>query len=291
MIAYCELLGKTGENAVPATIGDIHDEAKYVLDRYNITYPKSVPNSDDFDRVILVDASDIIGTEGKVNPNKVIEIIDHRKINDAEKFLTAKTQIELVGAAATLITEKFIKNQIDISKSSAILLYAAIISNTLNFKGSLTTERDKTAAKYLNDIAKLPDNFWKELFLAKSDLFGDKLIQRINGDFAWFIMGGKRVGIAQIEMIGADKLVQDRKSEILKALDILKSERNLDYIFQNMIELGECKNIFVTKDDNTITLLERTLDVKFNNSVAERSNLIMRKQIVPIIRQELMGNT
>lgn len=51
------------------------------------------------------------------------------------------------------------KNNVDISKESATLVYGAIISNTLNFKGSVTTDRDKIAAEWLNKVAKLPEDF------------------------------------------------------------------------------------------------------------------------------------
>lgn len=286
-IAYCEFLQNTGKSAEVGFIGEIHDEAKYVLNRYNIPYPQSIPNADNFDEVILVDASDLIGVEGKIAPEKVVEIIDHRKVHEADKFPNAKVQIELVGSASTLVAEKFIQNRIDISKGSAILLCGAIISNTLNFKGGVTTDRDKQAVEYLNKVALLPDNFWKELFEAKSDLSGDKLQERIRGDFAWFVMGNKKLGIAQIEIIGADKLIKERVADITATLADIKSEMKLDYIFQNTIELEKGKNLFITSDSDTKSLLEKVLAVKFEGAVAERPNLIMRKQIVPLIKEEL----
>ena len=224
-IAYGEFLQKTGKNVVVGIIGEPHDEAKYIFDRFGFTYPSMIDNADNFDEVILVDASDLNGLEGKISAEKVIEIIDHRKVNEADKFPKAKAQIELVGAAATLVAEKFMQNKVNISTESATLVYGAIISNTLNFKGTVTTDRDKVAAEWLNKIAKLPDDFWKDLFIAKSDLSGKKLAERINGDFAWFVMGDKKVGIAQVEMIGAKKLVDERSSEIVKVYNGLE---NLD---------------------------------------------------------------
>jgi manganese-dependent inorganic pyrophosphatase len=114
-----------------------------------------------------------------------------------DKFPNAKVQIELVGSASSLVAERFIKNNIEISKESAILLCGAIVSNTLNFKGGVTTERDREAFEYLNKIAQLPSNFSKELFKSKSDLSGSKLKERILGDLAWFNMGNNKVGISQ----------------------------------------------------------------------------------------------
>jgi inorganic pyrophosphatase/exopolyphosphatase len=286
-VAYAEYLRKTGKDVVVGVIGEPHDEAKYILDRFNVPYPQSIPNADDFDEVVLVDASDLNGVEGKIAPEKVIEIIDHRKVHEADKFPNAKVQIELVGAAATLVAEKFMHAGMDISKESATLLYGAIISNTLNFKGGVTTDRDREAALWLNQTAQLPEGFWRELFIAKSDLTGPKLAERIEGDFAWFVMGDKKLSIAQIEMIGAKKLIEDRGDEIIAVLQKLKSDMGLDYIFQNTIELEDQMNFFVTDDMTTKELLEKVLGVRFDGIVAERKELIMRKQIVPLLKEEL----
>lgn len=286
-IAYGEFLQKTGKDVFVGIIGEPHDEAKYILDRFNFKYPQIIQNANDFDEVVLVDASDLNGLEGKIPAEKVIEIIDHRKIHEADKFPNAKTQIEFVGAAATLVAERFIKNKVDISTESATLLLGAIISNTLNFKGTGTTDRDIEVTKWLNQFAKLPENFYKDLFIAKSDLSGDKLAKRIEGDFAWFVIGGKRIGVAQIEMIGVKKLIDERGDEIIKVLEKTKKEMNLDFIFQNTIELEDCKNYFITNDIEAKNILEKALKVKFSGIYAERDNLIMRKQIVPLLKEEL----
>jgi manganese-dependent inorganic pyrophosphatase len=287
MIAYCEFLQKNGKNAVTGILGEPHDEAKYILDNYKIPYPQTIPNSDGFDQIVLVDTSNLISIEGKISPEKVIEIIDHRRIHEADKFPNAKVQIELVGSASTLIAEKFIKNNTNITKESAILLCGAIISNTLNFKAGVTTDRDKIAFEYLNKIAELPSNFSKELFEAKSDLSGEKLKERILGDLVWFIIGNKKVSIAQLELIGAGKLIKERVNEIVEILEDIKTEMKLDLIFQNTIDLEECKNFFITNDIEAQKLLEKIFNIKFSGFVAERPNLIMRKQIVPLLKEEL----
>jgi manganese-dependent inorganic pyrophosphatase len=178
---------------------------------------------------------------------------------------------------------------VEISKESAILLLGAIISNTLNFKGTVTTDRDRKAAEYLNKVARLDDNFWKELFTAKSDLSGSKLAERMRGDFAWFVIGKKKVGIAQIEIIGAEKLVTERGDEIVRELESIKLEMGLDLVFQTTIGLDENMNVFVTGDAETRAILEKVLNVKFNGNIAKPTGLIMRKQIVPLLKGELEG--
>lgn len=286
-IAYAEFLEQSGRHAVAGILGRPHEEARYVLDRFGFAYPQMISNADDFDQVILVDSSDLIGLEGRVGPEKVIEIIDHRKAHHSEEFPNAKAQIELVGAAATLVAEKFMPADTPISLRSATLLASAIISNTLNFKASVTTDRDIAASAWLSTTAKLPRDFWKDLFLAKSDLTGDKLAQAIRGDYSCIVAGGKTIGIAQIEMIGARKLLLERGGEILNILNDLRTEKRWDMVFQSTIDLEECKNYFITDDSNVRALLEKTLKVTFTGTIAERSEVLMRKQIVPLLINEL----
>lgn len=162
--AYAELLNAKGRRAVAAFFGKPHNEALYVLDRFDIVQPTELSSSEEFNEVILIDCSEVNHLEGNIPLEKVIEIIDHRKVNDADKFPNATTQIELVGAAATLVAEKFIQSNIPISLNSAVLLHAAIISSTLNFKASVTTDRDKNVFTWLKDMTQLGDEFVRELF-------------------------------------------------------------------------------------------------------------------------------
>jgi manganese-dependent inorganic pyrophosphatase len=285
--AYAEFLRKTGTDAIAGFIGALQDEPSYMFEHFGFVAPTIVPNADDFDAVTLVDTSDPNELEGRVAPEKVTEIIDHRAVNEAAAFPNAKAHIELVGAAATLVAEKFMQSTVAPSKESATLLFAGIISNTLNLKGSMTTDRDRKAVAWLNRVAQLPEDFWRELFMAKSDLAGEKLAHRIESDFAWFVMSGKRVGIAEIEMIGAKKLLDERSGEVIQVLEKLKREMHLDIVFQNTIELEDMKTFLVASDPDTQQLLEKALGVHFTGVVAERPEAIMRKQIVPLLKASL----
>jgi inorganic pyrophosphatase/exopolyphosphatase len=286
-IAYAEFFQKTGTPAVAAVIGELHEEAAYLFNRFSFERPQRVANSHDVDRVVLVDTSDLKNLEGTIEPEKVIEIIDHRAVHEAGSFPNAKVQIELVGAAATLVTERFMQGHVDISPSSAILLCGGIISNTLNFRATMTTDRDHRAYAWLNNIANLPNDFWRELFMAKSDLSGEKLAERIKGDFSQFVFGGKKLGIAQIEMIGAESLIHERGQEIAVILKSIKEQLRLDLIFLNTIELEACKNVFIATDPDMQQLLEQVLKVSFKGGVAQRPTFLMRKQIAPLLREAL----
>lgn len=288
-VAYSELLNKQGEKAQAGVFGQPSEEVNFVLRRFGFDAPKPTEHPEDFENVALVDASLLQGLQEKILPKSVVEIIDHRKVNEAHLFPRAKVQIELVGAAATLVAERFKQGSIDISEKSAILLHTGIISNTLNFKSNTTTEKDKVMADWLNHKAVLPDNFAKEMFLAKSRLDGTKLQQALHNEFGFFQKDGqgKVVGIAQIEMLGAEQLLNSRKQEIFQHLNSLKEEFHVDLIFLSILELEQGFNFFVTQNEQTQRLLELVFRVEFKDGVAKRPGLIMRKEVWPLLRDKI----
>jgi manganese-dependent inorganic pyrophosphatase len=280
-LAYSEFLNKTKQNALPGIFGRPHDEVKYLVSKFNLKYPSSADNRLEFGGVVMVDASEVHALAKDFKPEDVIEVIDHRKINDAKLFVNAKIQIELVGAAATLIAEKFQSSEVVMSKQSGVLLYGAIISNTLNFKASVTTDRDLKMAEWLKEKFNFSNGFASEMFLAKSDLTRDKLRDRLSGDMAI----KEDLAIGQIEMIGANKLVEGRKPEILKELREIKSRSKSSMIFLSIIELEDNFNLFITEDPKVQKMLKEIFRIKFEDNVAKREGLIMRKEIMPKVME------
>lgn len=284
-IAYAEYLNKTDNPAVVRIFGNPHIEATYLLQRFGfeVEEDKNTP----LDSVVLVDTSGLWGFDESIHPENVIEIIDHRQVNESEAFINAKLQIELVGAAATLVAERFYKNNVDISAMAATLLYGAIVSNTLNFRSKTTTDRDHQMAEWLNNKLGLTTEFIEDMFRAKSDVSGDNLTKRIDADFAWFQLEDKRIGIAQLEIMDVKQLLATREKEILEILDNFKLKNQLDNIFISFIDLGEYFNVFVSDDIDMQMLLEKTLKIKFQDNVAIREGFIMRKELVPLLKESL----
>ncbi len=73
-----------------------------------------------------------------------------------------------IGAAATLIFQRWESAKLLplISKKSAVLLATAILDNTLNFTGQLTTQSDIRAYEALAQRAKLEAD-WPERYFAE----------------------------------------------------------------------------------------------------------------------------
>ncbi|MDA3840461.1 MAG: DHH family phosphoesterase [Patescibacteria group bacterium] len=285
--AYAEFLNSGGINAIAAIPGTPHHEARFVLNKFNIKTLSNIENTiNENDEIVIVDASDPNGISDYVKLEKVVEIIDHRKVNDAHLFPNAKVQIELVGAAATLIAEKFYENACEISKESAALLFSAIVSNTINFQANVTVERDRAMAEWLKTKFELPNNYVHEMFKDKSqhkDIMTDLFVN----DFASFNVNGYHLSVAQLEIIDVDKFIKENINELKENLKKNTRKVALDIFFITCIDLEKAFNTFVAIDDKTEKLVEMALGVKFINGIAKRKGILMRKEIYPMIKEHL----
>lgn len=287
-IAYAEFLNKNGTEAVAGIMGGFHSEAAFVLERSGAPRPLPLTDAHGYERIVLVDTSNLSMFEGCIVPERVIEIIDHHDVHQAELFLNAKVQIEKVGAAATLIAERFMNSSTPISTAAATLLFGAIASNTLNFKGSRTTKRDTDAFAWLGAQSGLGEEFIHDMFAAKSDLRGERLSEGLWSDYSWYTFGGKTVVIAQLEIIGAKRLAREREREIFEELRKIQKAKKADFAFLNILDLEEEGNMFMAPEQPVERLLSRLFGLTFANGTAWRKGFLLRKDIVVTLR-EAMG--
>lgn len=284
-VAYAELLNRIGRTAVAGIFGATSLETRYLLDRFTISEPAAIVQPQAYEQIILVDSSEPHAIDPRLDPLKVIEVIDHRKSHDAHLFPNAKIQIELVGSCATLITEKFHAQNLRPSRNSAILLYGAILSNTINFQNNVTTDRDRRMASWLNETLGVSPTLADDLFTAKSRLEGQALSDAIIGDTAIFRVAKETIAFAQLEVVGAEQLLQHRLDDIHTIFNELQSTEKPTLLFLSMLDLTESYNLFYTTDKRSQQLLSSILGITFTNNTSKRPGLMMRKEIIPLIKE------
>ena len=281
---YAEYLNKIGIESQAIIYGHMHREAKFVFDKFKIEDIARGEEVNITDKdIVVVDASDIRGLSEVIKPEQVVEIIDHRKVHEANTFPNAKVQIELVGSVATLVAEKYFKNNVKISKSSSALLLFAIVSNTINFQSNITTERDVKIAKWLKTKFAFDNKHIKQIFIFKSQ-FTKPLKETIDDDFATFDFNNNKIGVAQLEIVDVDRFIKKNVSSINKVLEELKKEKSLDYVFMSFIDVEKAFNRYVVLDDEMQLMLEKILKIKFTNHLARRENIMMRKETIPLLK-------
>jgi inorganic pyrophosphatase/exopolyphosphatase len=279
--AYAKLLNALGKPAVGGVWGIPHIEGRYISQKYKIADVVYGPKGD-FGQIILVDASDIKGMPPVVKPEKVIEVIDHRQAIDVNHiFPKAKIQIEVVGAAATLITEKFIKNRVKPDFSSAILLYTTIWVHTAKFKISVANERDRRAASYLENLYGFGHEIIDELFKIKYEDTVKNLAEIVIKDFKTFEIFKHTIGIAQLEIENAGSLIYNNKGQLLKIIDDLSRKNGLEFNMLNVVDLSGNVSYFLSRDRKVKKILAEVFGVIFKNDLAKYPQLILRKEIFP----------
>ena len=175
MYAYTELLRKKREKADYYFEGTMKKEAEIVLNKFNIKL-NTATRIENEDKIVLVDTNYLTEIPKAIEKENIVEIIDHHNkdswLNDRNDI---KIQIELIGAAATLVAERFKNENIKISRESAILLYYGIISNTMNLKIKLTSQKDIEMANWLKQqTPEITDEITTQIFVEKSQI-GDSL--------------------------------------------------------------------------------------------------------------------
>jgi len=277
--AYAEFLRSKGHDAQCVVYGNPREEAAFAAKKFRIRFMRNLDASGK--KVVLVDTSVLARVSRKIDPNDVIEVIDHRKLNTAGEFKNAKLQLEFIGAAATMVAEKFMKGNADISRESASLLLLAIISNTINFRNNVTTQRDRKAARWLEARARVEKNYVRNFFLQKSRI--GNLALEIKRDGGIFSLGGMKIYIAQLEMLDGEKFVRKNGAEILRILKSMEKKNSLEHSFLKVIDVGLGNNVFYTQSSAVMRALEDVAGAKFSGPIGKSRGIIMRKELAPLL--------
>lgn len=286
IVAYSEFLRAKGQSVETLIFGTPQEESAFVLEKLGIEISNGDDLNLDFDQIILVDTSGARWLSKKIDPTKVCEVIDHREVADTGDFPNAKIQLEMVGSCATLIAEKFMAAKITPSEKSAIIMYAAIVSNTINFKNRVTTERDRKAAAWLIDLYGISDEIIHQMFKYKSDV-KMSIREIFQSQIGHHIFAGKKVSTFQLEIIGVEEFITNNLEEIKKELILIAADEGYDYTLFTCVDIEEGANTFVVADKKSEDVVAGVLGVEFKNGIAHYSHVIMRKEILPKLKEYL----
>ena len=149
-------------------------------------------------RIILVDHNEATQAVEGFDQAEILEIIDHHRIGSLETSGPVYFRNQPVGCTATIITQMYDENGVEIRPQIAGLLLAAILSDTLVFRSPTWTPVDVSTAHRLAKIAGVEiDAFASEMFEAGEKLDGKTPEEVFLQDFKVFMCGDVRFGVAQ----------------------------------------------------------------------------------------------
>jgi manganese-dependent inorganic pyrophosphatase len=166
------------------------------------------------------------------------------------------------------------------SRSTALMLLGAVLSDTVILNSPTTTQRDRIVCDRLGDLLELdPIAFGRELFKSSSDVSNvsaDELVTRDAKSYE--LGGGTTICIAQIETVGDGLL--ERVDELREAID-RRREKDGHRVMALMITdiLAKGTQLVVAGD---VGLAERALGADADGGVIPLPGVMSRKkQVAP----------
>ena len=196
-------------------------------------------------RIILVDHNEATQAVEGFDQAEILEIIDHHRIGSLETSGPVYFRNQPVGCTATIITQMYDENGVDIPPQIAGLLLAAILSDTLVFRSPTCTPVDENAAKRLAKIAGVDiEEFSTEMFEAGEKLDGKTPEEVFLQDFKVFMCGDIRFGVAQGSYM-TRKNLQAARALLQPYLEEARNKQNVEDIYMLLTDVPKEESVVI----------------------------------------------
>ena len=196
-------------------------------------------------RIILVDHNEATQAVEGFDQAEILEIIDHHRIGSLETSGPVYFRNQPVGCTATIITQMYDENGVDIPPQIAGLLLAAILSDTLAFRSPTCTPVDENAAKRLAKIAGVDiEEFSTEMFEAGEKLDGKTPEEVFLQDFKVFMCGDIRFGVAQGSYMTRKNLLA-AEALLQPYLEEARNKQNVEDLYMLLTDVPKEESVVI----------------------------------------------
>ena len=196
-------------------------------------------------RIILVDHNEATQAVEGFDQAEILEIIDHHRIGSLETSGPVYFRNQPVGCTATIITQMYDENGVDIPPQIAGLLLAAILSDTLAFRSPTCTPVDENTAKRLAKIAGVDiEEFSTEMFEAGEKLDGKTPEEVFLQDFQVFMCGDIRFGVAQGSYM-TRKNLQAAQALLQPYLEEARNKQNVEDLYMLLTDVPKEESVVI----------------------------------------------
>ena len=197
-------------------------------------------------RIILVDHNEATQAVEGFDQAEILEIIDHHRIGSLETSGPVYFRNQPVGCTATILTQMYDENGMEIPPQIAGLLLAAILSDTLVFRSPTCTPLDEALAKRLAKIAGVDiDEFASEMFEAGEKLDGKTAEEVFLQDFKVFMCGDIRFGVAQGSYMTRKNLLA-AEALLQPYLEEARNKQNVEDIYMLLTDVPKEESVVIS---------------------------------------------
>ena len=213
-------------------------------------------------RIILVDHNEATQAVEGFDQAEILEIIDHHRIGSLETSGPVYFRNQPVGCTATIITQMYDENGVDIPPQIAGLLLAAILSDTLAFRSPTCTPVDENAAKRLAKIAGVDiEEFSTEMFEAGEKLDGKTPEEVFLQDFKVFMCGDIRFGVAQGSYM-TRKNLQAAQALLQPYLEEARNKQNVEDLYMLLTDVPKEESVVICTGRYAAEVLSSGFEVR-----------------------------
>ena len=196
-------------------------------------------------RIILVDHNEATQAVEGFDQAEILEIIDHHRIGSLETSGPVYFRNQPVGCTATIVTQMYDENGVEIRPQIAGLLLAAILSDTLAFRSPTCTPVDENTAKRLAKIAGVDiEEFSTEMFEAGEKLDGKTPEEVFLQDFKVFMCGDIRFGVAQGSYM-TRKNLQAAQALLQPYLEEARNKQNVEDLYMLLTDVPKEESVVI----------------------------------------------
>ena len=196
-------------------------------------------------RIILVDHNEATQAVEGFDQAEILEIIDHHRIGSLETSGPVYFRNQPVGCTATIVTQMYDENGVEIRPQIAGLLLAAILSDTLVFRSPTCTPVDVSTAHRLAKIAGVEiDAFASEMFEAGEKLDGKTPEEVFLQDFKVFMCGDIRFGVAQGSYM-TRKNLQAAQALLQPYLEEARNKQNVEDLYMLLTDVPKEESVVI----------------------------------------------
>lgn len=282
-IAFADLAGKAyGGEFVAVAQGALPPESEFVLKKFGVKAPELLTEASG-KKLALVDTTDKAQLPADIDKAEVLYVVDHHKLGDVTTPNPLEMWVWPVGCSCTVVKNMYDFFGVEISKPIAGIMLCAILSDTVMFKSVTCTPKDKKAVEALAKIAGVSDvmALGMEMFKVKSAVEGTPMRDLVFRDYKDFNMGGKKVGIGQLEVVDL-AILAPYEDALYAEIQKVKGEdggRHSVFLLLTDIMKEGSKMLFVSDDPSVV---EKAFGVKpAGRDVWLDKVMSRKKQVVP----------
>ena len=213
-------------------------------------------------RIILVDHNEATQAVEGFDQAEILEIIDHHRIGSLETSGPVYFRNQPVGCTATIITQMYDENGMEIPPQIAGLLLAAILSDTLVFRSPTCTPLDEALAKRLAKIAGVDiDEFASEMFEAGEKLDGKTAEEVFLQDFKVFMCGDIRFGVAQGSYMTRKNLLA-AEALLQPYLEEARNKQNVEDIYMLLTDVPKEESVVICAGRHADEMLRSGFEIE-----------------------------